>query len=329
MHDNEQKNNLHGRYTTIRRIFWATIGGWTLLLICLGGWDVYNVRQEGKAILLSEARAFFQLIVTTRAWNASHGGVYVPVSKSTPPNPYLVTKNRDLEVRPGMTLTLLNPAYMTRQISEMIAARSNIKFHITSLNPIRPGNAADAWEASALKKFEAGAPDYYQWMDQDSETGSQFRYMAPLATGKSCLPCHGEQGYKEGDLRGGISVSLPAGSVLQARLQHEYAAYSIYAAIWIFGMLATITAFRMLKGETDRREELIGKLHQALKDVKTLNGMIPICASCKNIRNDKGYWERIEKYILERSEAEFTHSICPTCMQKLYPELVETKEEQL
>jgi PAS domain S-box-containing protein len=69
------------------------------------------------------------------------------------------------------------------------------------------------------------------------------------------------------------------------------------------------------------RERLIAGLQKALDEVKKLHGLLPICASCKNIRDDKGYWNQIEVYIGERSEAEFSHSICPECAQKLYPDL--------
>lgn len=68
------------------------------------------------------------------------------------------------------------------------------------------------------------------------------------------------------------------------------------------------------------REMLIIELQEALKKVKKLRGFLPICASCKKIRDDQGYWEQIEKYITEHSEAEFSHGICPECAQKLYPE---------
>ena len=61
------------------------------------------------------------------------------------------------------------------------------------------------------------------------------------------------------------------------------------------------------------------KLEKALGEVKTLSGLLPICASCKKIRDDKGHWEHLERYIKERSEAEFTHGICPDCVQELYP----------
>ncbi len=66
------------------------------------------------------------------------------------------------------------------------------------------------------------------------------------------------------------------------------------------------------------REILISDLKKAMEEVKTLSGMLPICSSCKNIRDDSGYWNRIEEYIEERSQASFSHGICPACMESLY-----------
>ena len=65
------------------------------------------------------------------------------------------------------------------------------------------------------------------------------------------------------------------------------------------------------------------ELEKALAEVKTLRGLIPICATCKKIRTDKGYWQRIEEYVEERSDAEFSHSICPECMREQFPEYAE------
>lgn len=69
------------------------------------------------------------------------------------------------------------------------------------------------------------------------------------------------------------------------------------------------------------REKLIAELQQALSEIKTLQGFLPICANCKKIRDDEGYWQQIEKYIQDRSDAQFSHSICPDCAKKLYPDL--------
>jgi PAS domain S-box-containing protein len=79
------------------------------------------------------------------------------------------------------------------------------------------------------------------------------------------------------------------------------------------------------KQAEDERERLILALGEALTQVKTLRGFLPICASCKKIRNDKGYWEQMEVYIRDHSEAEFSHGICPDCAEKLYPEYYKKK----
>jgi PAS domain S-box-containing protein len=81
--------------------------------------------------------------------------------------------------------------------------------------------------------------------------------------------------------------------------------------------ISDITERKLVEKE---RERLILELTEALSKVKILSGLLPICASCKKIRNDEGYWEQIEMYIRDHSEAEFSHSICPECTEKLYPE---------
>lgn len=81
-----------------------------------------------------------------------------------------------------------------------------------------------------------------------------------------------------------------------------------------------------LRRSEEERERLIDELTTALSNVKQLSGLLPICSSCKKIRNDKGYWEQLEGYIKERSEANFSHSICPECAIRLYPELCKKNE---
>jgi hypothetical protein len=77
------------------------------------------------------------------------------------------------------------------------------------------------------------------------------------------------------------------------------------------------------KRAEEERERLIGQLQEALAEVKTLSGLLPLCSSCKRIRDDQGYWQQIEAYIRDHSEAEFSHSVCPECAKKLYPEVFE------
>jgi PAS domain S-box-containing protein len=88
----------------------------------------------------------------------------------------------------------------------------------------------------------------------------------------------------------------------------------------IVGRMASFVDITKRKEVEADREKLIQKLQDALDKIKILRGIIPICASCKKIRDDKGYWNQIESYIRDHSEAEFSHGICPDCTKKLYPE---------
>ena len=91
------------------------------------------------------------------------------------------------------------------------------------------------------------------------------------------------------------------------------------------GLSVDITPRKQAERE---RERLVSDLQQALAEVKTLAGFLPICASCKNIRTDEGYWQQIEAYLGEHSELEFTHGICPPCLEKLYPEFAAHQRAQ-
>ena len=88
-------------------------------------------------------------------------------------------------------------------------------------------------------------------------------------------------------------------------------------------MLRDITARKQLEAE---REELILKLQSALDNVKTLNGLLPICSYCKKIRDDRGYWHQVEIYIQAHSDVDFSHGLCPECAKKLFPEFYDKAE---
>ena len=89
----------------------------------------------------------------------------------------------------------------------------------------------------------------------------------------------------------------------------------------IIGIVESFQDITERKLAENAKEELITELQNAIEEVNMLSGLLPICASCKNIRDDKGYWKKIESYISSHSKAKFSHSICPSCAQKLYPDL--------
>ncbi|HWY78138.1 MAG TPA: PAS domain S-box protein, partial [Verrucomicrobiae bacterium] len=95
----------------------------------------------------------------------------------------------------------------------------------------------------------------------------------------------------------------------------------------VIGVSAIERDITALKREEEERLKLIDELTMALASIRTLRGLLPICASCKKIRDDRGYWQKVESYISQHSEAEFTHGICPDCLTRLYPEYALERSE--
>lgn len=105
------------------------------------------------------------------------------------------------------------------------------------------------------------------------------------------------------------------------RLIKEGAQDYLYKADISPGILLRSLRYAIERKEAEmERDRLITELSEALKQVRTLSGLLPICSNCRRIRNDKGYWERLEEYIKEHTDADFSHGICPECRAKIYPE---------
>ena len=179
-----------------------------------------------------------------RIWNASHGGVYVPVTESTQPNPYLRVPHRDVTTTNGQKLTLINPAFMTRQVFTMSAERYGIRGHITGLDLLNPGNTPDAWEKRALQAFENNPAEITEFLLTNGEPF--MRFMQPMITEDSCLKCHSEQGYKLGDIRGGISVSVPLSNLISKAKKDIWYLALAHGAFLIIGILGLIWSNRKI-----------------------------------------------------------------------------------
>jgi PAS domain S-box-containing protein len=238
-------------YTLILAVFW------TVLIAASLGWSYFESIRERDAIARAEARAALGRDVLYRRWGSSHGGVYVPVTQISPPNPYLAhVAERDISTPSGKALTLINPAYMTRQVYELAKAQnySDIgRAHLTSLKPLRPENAPDQWESRALALFANGVPEFSELMILDGQR--YMRLMRPFVTEKSCLKCHAAQGYREGDIRGGLSVSIPVAAIEQAMHLRIVENLSAHGAIWLFGMGMLVVGSRKLSRSSRVMEE--------------------------------------------------------------------------
>jgi len=211
--------------------------------------------------LRMQAKISFEKDVTFRRWNAMMGGVYVPVTDKIVPNPYLTEisiKDRDLTTNSGKKLTLMNPAYMTRLVFELEMKETGIRSHITSINPIRKENSPDNWESESLVKFETGIKEVSSIKNIDGQP--YFRYMRPLITEKSCLKCHAKQGYIEGMIRGGISVSVPVSSKLNEKKRYLLNLLFIHLLLILITSISIIFPFRNLIRSEKERARLVHEL---------------------------------------------------------------------
>lgn len=262
---------------------------WTMLNILSLGWDIHGNRRQSLELARHEAAAYLRKDIAFRNWGASHGGVYVPPSETTPSNPYLKDiPDRDIVSTSGKRLTLMNPAYMMRDMQSRTVGASWGKGHVTSLKLINPINAPDDWEKSALQRLERGATEVAEFIGEGS--GTQLRMMLPLHIEKDCLKCHNQQSYKEGDLRGGITVALDMEHFLASAYQ-EYTKTAVnHGLIWLLGL----TSIGFLTRRAQKRESERLALQQALHDsAERFSSITTSALDAIIMMNDQGqiaYW---------------------------------------
>jgi PAS domain S-box-containing protein len=244
----------------VERYVWILAVVWTVIIAASLVWNVIQVRRNTLGAARIQARAAFEKDVIYRRWNAEHGGVYALVTEETRPNPYLKVSERDVMTPLRKPLTLINPAYMTRQVHELAEQQYGIRGHITSLNPIRPDNAPGPWETEALQAFERGETEVSLLGEMKGK--EYMRLMRPLTTEKGCLKCHAAQGYQEGDIRGGISVSVPM-EPLWAIAQRNITTLAVgHILLWLIGLSWLILGTQQLRWserERNRAEEKLKK----------------------------------------------------------------------
>ena len=313
-----------------RMVRWLLEAPLWILLISIGivfsyQWNLSTLEQHTLSLAQERGRYTFKIIETTRLWVAQHGVAYVASDERTPSNPYLEVPEKDISTPSGIKLTAVNPAYMTRQLAGLLKEKHDLLVHLTSLNPLNPGNRADPWETRALTLFEKR--DVEEIVEVIPENNTEYiRYMAPLFVKNACMQCHEKQGYKVGDVRGGISVSFDYSPFVNSTAKQKQNLQFIHVAIWATLSLFTIVTLRLIKRHErtieqsrDVAEQLVkqrtAELQQALDEIKTLKGIIPICSYCHKIRSDEGAWERMESYITKHSDASFSHGICPDCVK--------------
>ncbi|MFW5730887.1 MAG: ATP-binding protein [Desulfonatronovibrionaceae bacterium] len=230
-------------------------GIWTLIILISLFWNFQQETRTTRQAALMALEASFLKDVVYREWATRHGGVYVPESETTPANPYLAhIPERDILTPSNVRLTLVNPAYMTRQVHEMGKISYGLKGHITSLDPIRPENAPDDWEKKALEKFTQGSAQY--WGISDMNGKPHMRFMKPLTIKTGCLKCHTDQQLTIGQNLGGISASIAMEPFYEMSSSQKRAYLLGHGLIWLTGLAGiTLTTRKFIGSAIAARRE--------------------------------------------------------------------------
>lgn len=231
----------------INRIVYIIVFVWSIIIFGAAGIKIFNHYSFADQLAENEAIVSVKKDLAYRTWIASHGGVYVPITEKTPSNPYLShIKNRDVYTTVGQHLTLMNPAYTLSQMMHDYTELYGTKGHITSRILMNPKNRPDAWEETVLESAEITrqASSTKEFIDGEE----YFRYLRPLVVQESCLKCHAFQGYKIGDIRGGVSVSIPMKEFDENALKESYADIIISFIIYIIGLLVIFYGRQKAKG---------------------------------------------------------------------------------
>ncbi len=225
-------------------------------------WWSYNTYQQRLVELAKvEAATNINKDWSFRLWATSHGGVYVPPDEKTPPNQYLANiPDRDIVTDKGKRLTLMNPAYMLRQIMQSYSELYGVKGHITSLKLTNPINEPDAWETAALKSFQQGVKETVTVAEIDGKP--YLRMMRPIQMEKGCLKCHANIGIKVGEIRGGISTAIPMEPYYAAFKPEFLNASLIHGVVWLLGVgVIGLMAWRTRR-EADAIDQYQAEIYQ-------------------------------------------------------------------
>ncbi len=251
---------------------WLLAVFWSIVIICSLSWNIQRQKQENIQVATNEARTIFDKDLVYYHWATEHKGVYVPITEKTPPNPYLTQLPESTgTTATGVPLTLVNPEYMIRQVYEMGTGKNSALGHITSLDPIREGNVANAWESRALNLFEQGKTDEVSSVEE-IDGQPYLLLMRPMITESGCLKCH--EGYDRGDIRGGITVSVPMGLLFSIYRKNIVLFSLAHGTLWILGLLGIFLGSYRINQSMQKREEAEARTRSIIDNM--LDGLITI-----------------------------------------------------
>ena len=219
-----------------------------------------------KDIVAKEAKGHFESIVSSKYWSTNHEEVYIKVDDSLKSEVY--SKSNFTYTKDGELLVEVSPNWMNQQLYELKNKTNKNYIKITSLNPLNPKNKPDVFEKEALDFLSKNKDKkYYSKISEDS---SQFNFMGALTVNKSCLKCHGAQGYKEGDVKGGIRVSIPTDDYFN-KLEEIQEDYNYLILVILFSAIVALSLLVWFVNKTFSNQNLIEKNYKEISSLQKSN----------------------------------------------------------
>ncbi|MBM2816924.1 MAG: sensor hybrid histidine kinase [Ignavibacteria bacterium] len=212
---------------------WILAICWSLAILLSILFDIQNKYDEILRFGKIQAKESLNKDLLFREWNVSHAGVYVATDSSNGTTPNRFSKYDESDTSKYKDTILINPSYMTRMVFELAKKKFGKTGSIVSLKPINPLNAPDYWERLQLIEFEKGRIDSDTLINRNGEYF--FRYILPLIVKESCLNCHDKQGYKTGEIRGGLSIKIPMKELFTEYQKSNLQTLLKHFLVWILG----------------------------------------------------------------------------------------------
>ncbi|MFA5817431.1 MAG: ATP-binding protein [Bacteroidales bacterium] len=220
---------------------------WTIVVAGLLIWYIVQVKQNTLESARIQARVACEKDIIYRTWAVEQGSLYIEVTDSLEPDPYLSMPESDIVTPSGRLLRYVHPVSMTRIVNKLARERFGVLGKITSFKPVHPENMPDTWEREALQAFEQRKSEVSSV--QDIGGNAYMRLMRPLLIEKACLQCHTG---KEGDVCGGIGVSIPMQPLWAIERKVLLQLSLSYGAIWLMGLWGLVLVTRRLRRSQEK-----------------------------------------------------------------------------
>ena len=220
------------------------------------GYNYYADSGQINDAALKRARAHFRDTLTTLRWASEQGGVYVELRGNEESNPF--PQYPDVKTQTGTTLRLHHPDRVLFEIAELARKDDDLRFHLVGTQTRNPRNAPDTWESLALDTILGGRGEFFEYVELDGRT--LFRYMAQVRTEAHCLRCHVQEGFKAGDVQGGIAISFDVSDLVTSNRQHQIAT----AFVILLTLALTMWATQWFSGRLDRQ---LGRISRRYEDM--------------------------------------------------------------